>query len=275
MELKTFIKQVIEEDLGGGDITTDAIISSDSKTTANIISKQSLVLAGMDVARKVFELLDPACEWKPKKKDGQVLKNGDLIATVEGKTQAILKVERVALNFLQRLSGIATLTREFVDKVEGTGSRILDTRKTTPGLRALEKYAVQMGGANNHRIGLFDRYLIKDNHIAAAGSVSKAVETVLASRKEDLLIEIEVRNFSELKEALKYPIDIILLDNFSPSQVKEALTLKKGKIRFEASGRINLNNVLDYAKTGVDFISVGSLTHSAPAVDLSLIISSI
>ena len=275
MELKKFIAQVLEEDVGNGDVTTETIISSEAQVSAKIFAKQPLILAGSDVAKKVFESLDPACEWNSKKKDGETLKSGEVIATVQGKTKAILKGERVALNFLQRLSGIATLTRQFVEKIEGTGTRILDTRKTTPGLRALEKYAVQMGGANNHRIGLFDRYLIKDNHIAAAGSVSKAIEAILANRKNGLSIEIEVRNFNELKEALKYPIDIILLDNFSVSQVKEALTLKKGKVCFEASGGINLNNVLDYAKTGVDFISVGALTHSAPAADISLIISEI
>lgn len=271
MELKKFITQVLEEDLGSGDVTTATLISSEAQVTANIIAKQPMVLAGLDVAKKVFEYLDSDVEWNPKKKDGEMLKNGEVIAIAEGSARAILKGERVALNFLQRLSGIATLTRQFVDKVEGTKARILDTRKTTPGLRSLEKYAVQMGGGNNHRLGLFDRYLIKDNHIAAVGSVSKAIEAVLSDKKNGLLMEVEVKNFEELKEALKYPIDIILLDNFSVSQVKEALTLKKGKIKFEASGGITLNNVLDYAKTGVDFISIGALTHSAPAVDISLV----
>lgn len=280
MELKLFIKQAIEEDIGEGDITTDTIVDPQAKTKANIVAKQPLVLAGLDIARKVFLHLDPESKWEIFKKDGEEVRQGEVIAVVFSKTHAILKAERVALNFLQRLSGIATLTREFVEKVEGTKTRILDTRKTTPGLRALEKYAVQMGGANNHRLGLFDRYLIKDNHIAATGSVSKAIEAVLAKRKNGLLVEIEVRNFDELKEALKYPIDIILLDNFSPPQIREALTLKKrcgelvepGKIKFEASGGINLQNVRAYAETGVDFISIGALTHSAPAVDLSLTI---
>lgn len=270
MELKKFITQALEEDLGNEDVTTDTLISSEALATASIVAKQPLVLAGLDVAKKVFEHLNAQIEWKPKKKDGEVLKRDEILATVEGNARAILKGERVALNFLQRLSGVATLTRQFVDKVEGTGVRILDTRKTTPGLRALEKYAVQMGGANNHRLGLFDRYLIKDNHIAALGSISKAIEAVLAKRKNGLLVEVEVKNFEELKEALGNSVDIILLDNFSVSQVKEALTLKKGRIKFEASGGITLNNVLDYAKTGVDFISVGALTHSAPAVDISL-----
>ncbi len=272
MELKKFILQALGEDLGTEDVTTEAILSSQDQAEANILAKQTLVVAGLDVAKKVFEFLDSDCKWKSVKKDGEVLKNGDVIATVEGKARAILKGERTALNFLQRLSGIATLTRQFVEKVEGTRARILDTRKTTPGLRALEKYAVQMGRANNHRIGLFDRYLIKDNHIAVAGSVSKAIETVLAKKKNGLLMEVEVKNFDELNEALKFPVDIILLDNFSVPQVKEALTLKKGRIKFEASGGINLQNVRDYAETGVDFISIGALTHSAPAVDISLVI---
>lgn len=272
MELKDLIQQALEEDLGYGDVTTDCLLEQDKITPAQIVAKQNLVLAGLDVARKVFSFLDSKTEWSSKKKDGEEVLKGEVIAAFQAKANAILKGERVALNFLQRLSGIATLTRQFVKKVEATGVKILDTRKTTPGLRALEKYAVQMGGGNNHRLGLFDRYLIKDNHIAAFGSVSKAVEACLQKRKRGLLMEVEVRNFDELKEALQFPVDIILLDNFSPAQIKEALIFKNGKVKFEASGGIHLDNVRHYAETGVDFISIGALTHSAPAVDLSLVI---
>lgn len=270
MELREHIRQAIEEDLGRGDITTEVLFDSNRKAQAKIIAKQKLVLAGLDVAHKVFTHLDCHLTWRPTHKDGEVVPKGDVVVHLVGRAEAILKGERVALNFLQWLSGIATLTRQFVDKVEGTGVRILDTRKTTPTWRAIEKYAVRMGGGNNHRIGLFDRYLIKNNHIALTGSVSKAVQQVLARRKNGVPVEVEVKTLDELKEALKFPVDIILLDNFSPAQVKEAVSMGGGKVKFEASGGITLDNVRAYAETGVDFISVGALTHSAPAVDLSL-----
>ncbi|OGQ04433.1 MAG: nicotinate-nucleotide diphosphorylase (carboxylating) [Deltaproteobacteria bacterium RIFCSPLOWO2_12_FULL_44_12] len=272
MDLKTIIEQALEEDINGGDITTECIVDPNVQTTAKIIAKQNLVVAGLDVAHKVFLHLDPNCEWVAAKKDGDEVLNNEILAKIKGKSASLLKGERVALNFLQHLSGIATLTRQFVDAVQGTKAKILDTRKTLPLWRALEKYAVRMGGGNNHRLGLFDRYLIKNNHIQIAGSVSKAIEKILKKKKSDTLLEVEVRNFEELKEALNYPLDIILLDNFTPKQVKEAITTAKGKVKFEVSGGINLDNVAQYAATGVDFISSGALTHSAPAADLHLTI---
>lgn len=270
MELKEHIRIALEEDLGKGDITTEALFDSKAEAKAKIIAKQDLVLAGMDVAHKVFVHLDKKLIWKPRHKDGEFVSQGEPVVSLAGRAEAILKAERVALNFLQWLSGIATLTRQFVEKVEGTGVSILDTRKTTPTWRAIEKYAVQMGGGNNHRVGLFDRYLIKDNHIALAGSVAGAIQKILGQKKNGVPVEVEVQNLAQLKEAMQFPVDIILLDNFSPGQVKEAVSMGGGKFKFEASGGINLQNVRAYAQTGVDFISVGALTHSAPAADLSL-----
>ncbi|MDO8518870.1 MAG: carboxylating nicotinate-nucleotide diphosphorylase [Deltaproteobacteria bacterium] len=272
MDLKLLIEKALEEDLGVGDITTDAVVDSALKSKAQIIAKQDLVLAGIDVAHKVFVAIDSHLDWSPQKKDGQFVTKGECIAKISGSTSAILKGERVALNFLQHLCGIATRTHQFVEAVKGTNVKILDTRKTLPGWRALEKYAVRMGGGNSHRLGLFDRYLIKNNHITAAGSIASAIEKVLENKKRGVLIQVEVKNLEELKTALAYPIDIVLLDNFSPSQIKEALKMGKGKAKFEASGGINLDNVAQYAATGVDFISSGALTHSAPAADIHLII---
>ena len=273
MKYKNLVLKALEEDIGEGDITTDAIIDPKTKAFAEIKAKQDLVIPGLEIAEHVFALLNPKSEWKNLRDDGDFVKRGTLLATVEGSAAAILKGERSALNFLQHLSGIATLTRQFVEAVKGTKVKILDTRKTTPGWRELEKYAVKMGGGHNHRAGLYDRYLIKNNHIDAAGSLSKAVEKVFKKKKKDLLIEVEVRNFEELKMALEYPIDIVLLDNFEPEAVKGAMRLAHGKVKFEVSGGITLENVRLYAATGVDFISVGSLTHSAPAADIHLIIS--
>src|SRR3989344_5681458 len=234
MDLKTIIEQALEEDINGGDITTECIVDPNVQTTAKIIAKQNLVVAGLDVAHKVFLHLDPNCEWVAAKKDGDEVLNNEILAKIKGKSASLLKGERVALNFLQHLSGIATLTRQFVDAVQGTKAKILDTRKTLPLWRAMEK--------------------------------------ILKKKKSDTLLEVEVRNFEELKEALNYPLDIILLDNFTPKQVKEAITTAKGKVKFEVSGGINLDNVAQYAATGVDFISSGALTHSAPAADLHLTI---
>lgn len=199
------------------------------------------------------------------------VKKGEIIARLEGNARAILSGERVALNFLQRLSGIATLTRRYVKKIAKTKTKIYDTRKTTPGWRLLEKYAVRMGGGVNHRMGLYDRYLIKNNHVDTAGSVSQSIERVLRRRKK-IPLEVEVRNLKELKEALHYPVDLILLDNFSPAQIRQAIRYKKRGVIFEASGGMNLENIKSYAKLGIDYISVGRLTHSACAADIHLIL---
>lgn len=271
-DLDNFIKKALEEDLGSGDITTDCLIPPGLQAEARIIAKQNLVLAGCNVAERLFNHLDKNCKWVADKKDGDKVKKGEVFATITGRAASILKGERTALNFLQHLSGIATLTKAFVDAVKGRKTKILDTRKTLPGLRALEKQAVLTGGGESHRMGLFDRYLIKNNHIDLVGSLSKAVEKVLANRKNGVLVEVEVRNFEELKMALRYPIDIILLDNFDPDQVHGAVKHVKGKVKLEVSGGVNMENVAQYAATGVDFISIGALTHSAPAADLHLII---
>ena len=279
MKCKPLIQLALDEDIGTGDITTDAVVSPNTKAFAEIKAKQNLVLAGLKIAQAVFEKLDSRCKWHSKFKEGDFVKKGMCIAQLEGKASAILKGERTALNILQHLSGIATLTKEFVDAVKGTGAKILDTRKTLPGLRELEKHAVKMGGGHNHRMGLFDRYLIKNNHIDLVGGMEKAIKKVLSARGgsasggKNMLVEVEVRNFEELKTALKYPIDILLLDNFEPEAVKGAMRLAHGKVKFEVSGGITLDNVRLYAATGVDFISVGSLTHSAPAADIHLVIS--
>lgn len=272
MELDLLIQKALEEDLGGGDITTQSLIDPKMKARARVETKEELVLAGMDEAKKVFAFLDPATEWMANRKDGDFLKEGSLVATVKGKGEILLKGERTALNFLQRLSGISTRTRQFVKAVEGTKAKILDTRKTTPGWRALEKYAVLTGGGSNHRMGLFDRILIKNNHIRLVGSIEKALEKITRERKKNLPLEVEVRNLEELKAALGFPVDVILLDNFTPAQIRSALAFRKHPVLFEASGGITLENVREYAQTGVDFISCGALTHSAPAVDIHLIL---
>lgn len=272
MELTTLIDKAIEEDLGEGDITTDTLVDPKLQASATLSSKQTCVLAGLDIAHKVFTRIDSQCKWDPQKQDGEWIEAGETIVKIRGKAASLLKAERVALNFLQHLCGIATQTRKFVDAVRNTKVKILDTRKTLPGWRALEKYAVRMGGGNNHRLGLFDRYLIKNNHIDVAGCISKAVEKVLSHKKSGVLMEVEVRNLEELKTVLKYPVDIILLDNFDAHLAKEAVQIGKGRVKFEASGGINLSNVAEYAATGVDFISIGALTHSAPASDLHLVV---
>ncbi len=279
VDYKKIIKEALEEDIGTGDITTDAVIGHKTKALASIKAKQDLVIAGLEIAKNVFAVLDPKSEWKTLRDDGDFVKRGTLLATVEGSAAAILKGERTALNFLQHLCGIATLTRQFVDAIKGTKAKILDTRKTIPGWRELEKIAVKMGGGHNHRAGLYDRYLIKNNHIDMAGSIGAAIEKVLTlrqaqgergSKQQGLLVEVEVRNFEELKAALQYPVDIVLFDNFEPEAVRGAMRLSHGKVKFEVSGGITLENVRLYAATGVDFISVGSLTHSAPAADIHL-----
>ncbi|MDP2600184.1 MAG: carboxylating nicotinate-nucleotide diphosphorylase [Deltaproteobacteria bacterium] len=289
MKYKFLIQQALAEDIGAGDITSDAIADSKTKAAATIKTKQDIVLAGMDIARDVFLELDSKIKWQALHDDGDFVKKGKIIAMLEGGAAAILKGERTALNFLQHLCGIATLTKQFVDAVKGTKAKILDTRKTLPGWRELEKYAVKMGGGANHRQGLFDRYLIKNNHIDMAGGIAKAIEKVLPLRPFDrlrvsgdkgergsgqkVLIEVEVRNFEELKAALQYPIDIVLLDNFEPEAVRGAMRLAHEKVKFEVSGGITLDNVALYAATKVDFISVGALTHSAPAADIHLCVA--
>lgn len=274
LDLKSAEKIVtlsLKEDIGRGDITTNSIVNDDKRCVAVIKSKDHGVLAGNTVSELVFKKLDTKVKYIQKKKDGDILKPNDIIAEIKGSVRTILTGERLSLNFLQRLSGIATLSQEFVNKTKGFEVKILDTRKTTPGLRALEKYAVTVGGCNNHRFGLFDGVLIKDNHIKIAGSITNAVNKV-KKRFKNRQIEVETSNFKQVKEAFKAGANIIMLDNMSPEKVKKAVKIINGRAKIEASGGINLNNVRKYAAAGVDYISVGALTHSASSLDIGLYI---
>ncbi|MBI5199826.1 MAG: carboxylating nicotinate-nucleotide diphosphorylase [Nitrospirae bacterium] len=268
--IRSVIIKALEEDIGHGDITTSAIIRDGIEAKGLIIAKEDLVLAGVGVASECFKTLDPKIIFKGRFGDGNKVKAGKVIAEVKGNAQTILMAERVALNFLQRLSGIATLTSKYVEKIKGTKAKIVDTRKTTPGRRSLEKYAVRMGGGFNHRFGLYDAILIKDNHIALSGSIRKAVEKTKGKTSHTTTIEVEAKSLKEVKDALQAGVDIIMLDNMDLETTRKAVKLIKGKALIEASGNINLDNVREMAKTGVDLISIGALTHSAPAVDISL-----
>jgi nicotinate-nucleotide pyrophosphorylase (carboxylating) len=268
--LEILIRAALEEDIGSGDVTTSCTVAPGAQGKGRIVAKEPLVLAGIDVARQIFWAVDSELKVNLPFKDGHRASEGDELLEVEGDLAAILMAERTALNFLQRLSGIATLTRAFVDKIEGTRARILDTRKTTPGYRLLEKAAVRVGGGYNHRFGLYDGVLIKDNHIAAAGSIQKAVRAALDSRAHTLRVEVEVERLDQLAEAIAAGADAIMLDNMDLETMAEAVRRTKGKIPLEASGGITLENVGDIAATGVDLISIGALTHSARAVDMSM-----
>ena len=264
------IKNALEEDMPYGDITTGILIDSMKNSRAEFIVKEDGVIAGLDVAARVFELLDSKILFTKLIKDGSSVQKGAIIAEIAGNTGALLKGERTALNILQRLSGIATKTREFCSRVEGTNARIADTRKTTPGMRMLEKYAVRMGGGSNHRYSLSDGILIKDNHIKAAGSIKEAIERVKKNIPHTVKIEVETGTIEQVKEALESGADIIMLDNMSPDIMKKAVEIIGKKALVEASGNISLQNVYDVALTGVDIISVGSLTHSVKSLDISM-----
>lgn len=268
--IKQLIRLALDEDIGESDITTGAIVDPNLKAKARITAKQELVVAGLDVAERVFHTVDPAIKWEAIHEDGDFCEAKTILAHVEGKADKLLTAERTVLNFLQHLSGIATFTNAFVEAISDTKVKILDTRKTTPGMRALEKHAVLMGDGINHRMGLYDRYLVKNNHIMIAGSISKACEQVNAKRKKGVLLEVEATNLEEVKEALECKVDVIMLDNMSVSEVRQAVTEVKGRAKLEVSGNISLGNITHYATTGVDFISVGALTHSAPAADINM-----
>jgi nicotinate-nucleotide pyrophosphorylase (carboxylating) len=273
-EYHSLLHSVLAEDLGSGDITTDTVVSAAQRARGEVIAKAPLVLAGIDLFIEVFKLLDPTTEAEIKLRDGEELLPGQVPAIVTASARALLTGERTALNLLQRLSGVATMTRRFVRAVAGTGAQILDTRKTTPGLRALEKYAVRVGGGTSHRKDLSEAVLIKENHIRLAGGVGAALEAAQSAKSRAKWIEIEVTNLDELRAALTHNPDVVLLDNMSSSLVRQAVEQVRAydparKIRTEASGGIALGNVRDFAEAGVDWISVGALTHSAPAVDLS------
>ena len=269
-KIQDIIETALAEDIGSGDVTTMAIADKNDEGAVEIIAKENLVVAGILIAEAVFKTIDKKIEFKPFVTDGVTVRKGQVIAKVSGKLSTLLAGERVALNFLQRLSGIATLTRLFTDKIKGFNIKILDTRKTTPGLRILEKYAVRMGGGWSHRFGLCDGVLIKDNHIAAVGSVAEAVRRARDSAPKNMLIEVETKNLSEVKEALLAGADVIMLDNMKPAAMRQAVKIIGKAALVEASGGVNLKNVRAIAETGVDFISVGALTHSARAVDISM-----
>ncbi len=267
--VRNLLRMALEEDIGYSDITTQSIIPEEKRIRAIIISKGNFIVAGIPFAREVFHLIDHDIDFRVYYNDGSRVKKRDIIAEINGRARTILTCERVSLNILQRLSGIATMTNAFVEKIKGLNAKIVDTRKTTPGLRFLEKYAVRVGGGHNHRFGLFDGILIKDNHIEAAGSITNAIE---AAKKHNHLskVEVEVENINDLKEALRAGADVVMLDNMTIEDMREAVKLAKGKVILEASGNINLANVRAVAETGVDLISIGAITHSAPAVDMSM-----
>jgi nicotinate-nucleotide pyrophosphorylase (carboxylating) len=263
------LRRALEEDIGPGDITTSLVISRDRKSKARYLAKADFILSGLPFAKEVFHLLDPSIRFRMFLRDGDRITKGNIIAEVHGKTADILAGERVSLNILQKLSGIATLTDAYVKRIKGFKARIIDTRKTTPCMRFMEKYAVRMGGGYNHRFGLFDAILIKDNHIEAAGGIKKAVS--LAREGHHLSkIEVEVGNVKDLRKAINAGADVVMLDNMTVNDMRKAVGLSNGRVKLEASGGVRLDNVRDIAETGVDFISVGSLTHSASAVDISL-----
>ena len=266
----SIVRSALSEDVGSGDITTLLTIPDSVEATATITAKEDGVIAGLDMARATFSAVDPSVKVLPIVRDGAQVKAGDEIVSISGKTRAILTGERVALNFLQRMSGIATLTAKYVSLVSHTKARIVDTRKTTPGLRRLEKYAVTVGGGFNHRFGLSDGILIKDNHIAAAGGVRAAVALAKKHAPHTLQIEVEVTRLSQLEEAIESGADIVLLDNMDLGLLYQAVQLADDRITLEASGGINESTVAEIAETGVHIISVGALTHSPRALDLSL-----
>lgn len=262
------INLAFEEDIRNGDITTQAIIDENVQAKAVWRSKEQGIIAGLEVAERVFQKLDIKLEWKPFANDGDLVSEGDIIVEFQGSCRAVLSAERVALNFVQRMSGIATQTNRLVKKLEGLNTKILDTRKTVPGLRILDKYAVKTGGGINHRIGLFDMAMIKDNHIITAGGIANAVKQVRENAPK-VKIEVETTNLSEVDEALEAGAEIIMLDNMSIKMTKKAVDRIGKKALTEASGNINEKNIREVAGTGVDFISVGALTHSVRAFDIS------
>lgn len=264
------IEYALREDLGDGDITTNSLATEKEDSRAVIRAKAKGVIAGLPIAKRVFQKLDPTVVCVDNISDGEYIKPGDILSEINGGTRALLSGERLALNILQRLSGIATLTSKYVKAVEGLPVKILDTRKTAPGLRILDKYAVSAGGGYNHRFGLFDGVLIKDNHIKIAGGIADAVAVIRKRYRQKYKIEVETSDLEQVKEALIAGADIIMLDNMTPERMRKAVRLIDRNALVEASGGITLRNVREVAETGVNFISVGALTHSAPALDIGL-----
>ncbi|MGY5252193.1 carboxylating nicotinate-nucleotide diphosphorylase [Sphingobacterium spiritivorum] len=273
-KLAVFVREALQEDVGDGDHTTLSTIPAEQQGEAKLLVKEDGILAGVEVARKLIEIADPGLKIKTLLTDGTAVKVGDIVFYLEGDIHSILKVERLVLNVMQRMSGIATRTHEYVSLLEGTKTKVLDTRKTTPLLRFLEKEAVKIGGGVNHRFGLYDMILIKDNHVDYAGGITKALTSAESYRQQlgkEIQIEIEVRNLKELYEVLAFgSVDRVMLDNFTPQQVKEAVDIIDGRLVTEASGGITIDTIRAYAEAGVDYISVGALTHSVKSLDLSL-----
>ncbi|UCH15884.1 MAG: carboxylating nicotinate-nucleotide diphosphorylase [Bacteroidales bacterium] len=272
--LEILISSALKEDIGEGDHTTLACIPENTKGKAHLIINEEGILAGLEVAEKIYKIIDPDVNFKTILKDGSRVKKGDIAFNITGKVHSILKTERLVLNIIQRMSGIATQTDKFVSKLKGLKTRILDTRKTTPGMRLLEKEAVRIGGGENHRFGLYDMILIKDNHIDFAGGIKNAIIRTSEYLKKTgitIKVEIEARTIKDVKEIISTGmVDLIMLDNFSIQDTKEAVKIVRGKYKIESSGRINLENVRDYAECGVDYISVGALTHQFKSLDMSM-----
>ena len=268
--IENLIKTALNEDIGSGDITTDNLIGSDLTGRGVVVAKENIVVAGLDVACRVFKCLDPDIIFKADCKDGDTVLNGGIILKVEGKLRDILMGERTALNFLQHLSGIATHVRSYVNILGDRKVRLVDTRKTTPGLRVLEKYAVRIGGASNHRMGLYDGVLIKDNHIAACGSIKKAVQNIRDNVSHLLKIEVEVSSLTQVRDAIEAGVDVIMLDNMGLDMIKQSIKYIDKRSLVEVSGQITKDTLNQMADSGVDIISVGALTHSAGSVDLSM-----
>lgn len=269
--LDPILRRALEEDIGTGDVTTQATIQPGVQASAELVAKEDFVLSGIGVAQRVFYLLSPETAFEKLIEDGQMVKRGDVLAWIKGEAAVLLQGERVALNFLQRMCGVATLTAAFVKQIEDTGAVVVDTRKTTPGLRVLEKYSVRMGGGGNHRMALYDAVLIKENHISAAGGIATAVNRARQSVPHTQKIEVEVRDQAEVTEAIEAGADILLLDNMSTEELSAAVKMIDGRAVTEASGGINLDSIREIAETGVDLISVGALTHSYHAVDISML----
>jgi len=271
--LREIIERALDEDIGHGDITTESTVDPMIEGMAVVVAKQAFLLAGLDAFLEVFFQLDPSVEFTVSKIDGDRVKKGEAFAELKGGLRTLLTGERVALNILQRMSGIATLTAKYTDAVKGTNARLLDTRKTTPGLRMLEKYAVRVGGGHNHRYGLYDGLLIKDNHITAAGGITEAIRGARKRAPHTLRIEVECETVEQVAEAIKAGADIVMLDNMSAPDMKKSVKTAGGRVLVEASGNMTPKRAAEAAGCGVDFVSVGALTHSAPAVDISMLIT--
>jgi nicotinate-nucleotide pyrophosphorylase (carboxylating) len=270
LQTRRLIRQALTEDIGDGDVTTGATIPPDSESRAELVAKASFVVAGLPFAAEVFRALDRGVSFEPLVEEGRKVSKSAVLARLSGKTASLLRGERVALNILQRLSGIATLSAKFASRVEGLRCQVLDTRKTTPGMRFMEKYAVRAGGCSNHRMGLYDGILIKDNHIRAAGGIKKAVRLARRAARRGMKVEVEAAALDDVREALEAGADVIMLDNMTLEEMKRAVRMARGKAALEASGNVTLRNVRQIAETGVDYVSVGALTHSAPAADISM-----